>query len=229
MMGLDILPSNNSAPHSQSVLPASSSSCTYAASGSSSAQNKQQGQVVAVARGVGSSSAANSEVPLLQQQREGELNEMLERFLLTFEQHIDREEVEMGGEREAPVGSSQISEQQNIETETPVRCSQSLRASARGAVPPKHTKKARGKVKEPDKQRKKRRKRDYKLSLEKKRVRLRNPPPSTDTKAKLVQDRGDKQLHQRPVVELVKSGLLPVRVRLQGDSHQSLDVKSTLH
>lgn len=221
MMGLNILPSSNGAPHSQSVLPAGSSSCSHAASGNDSAQNKRRGQVV-MARGGGRSSAANSEVPLLQQQGEGELSEMLEHFLLSFEQHIDREEVETGGEREAPVRSSQESEQQNVETETPVGCSQSPEASARGAGPPRHTKKTRGKVIEPEKQRKKRRKNEYKLSLEKRRVRVRNPPPSSVTKAKVVHDGGDKQLKQRPVVKLERSGLM---VRLQGDSRQSLEVK----
>lgn len=229
MMGLDILP-NNSPPRCQPTLPASSSSCTYAASGNTLAQNIQQSQAVAVVRGVGSSSAANSEVPILQQQGEGELNEMLERFLLSFEQHIDnctaREEVEVGGQScpEAPVGSSQISEQQHDETETPARPSQPLKT--RRAVSPKRTEEARGNAVAPDKRRKKRRKNEYVLSLEKKRVRLRNPAPSRDTKSKVIHDRGDKQLQQMAVVKLERSGPLPVRVTLQGH-RQSLDVKVT--
>lgn len=226
MMGLDILP-NSSPPRCQPTLPASSSSCTYAASGNTLAQNIQQSQVAAVARGVGSSSAANSEVSILQQRGEGELNEMLERFLLSFEQHIDnctaREEVEVGGQNcpEAPVGSSQISEQQHDETETPARLSQPLKT--RRAISPKlSTKEAVA----PDKRRKKRRKNEYVLSLEKKRVRLRNPAPARDTKSKVVYDRGNKQLQQMAVVRLERSGPLPVRETLQGH-RQSLDVKVT--
>lgn len=219
MMGLDILP-NSSPPRCQPTLPASSSSCTYAASGNTLAQNIQQRQVAAVARGVGSSSAENSEVSILQQQGEGELNEMLERFLLSFEQHIDnctaREEVEVGGQNcpEAPVGSSQISEQQHDETETPARLSQPLKA--RCAISPKlSTKEAVA----PDKRRKKRRKNEYVLSLEKKRVR--NPAPARDTKSKVVYDRGTKHLQQMAVVKLERSGPLSLDVKVTNTSTYS--------
>ncbi|XP_071362873.1 uncharacterized protein [Trachinotus anak] len=112
MMGLDILPNsnnNNHAPQSQPPLPTGSSSCTYA-------QSKQQGsatglleagpgfrgsaQVVAAARGA--SGSPSGEVPVLQQQGEGELNDMLDHFLQSFERHLNscsaREEEGMGAE-----------------------------------------------------------------------------------------------------------------------------------
>ncbi|XP_035809592.2 uncharacterized protein LOC111576483 isoform X2 [Amphiprion ocellaris] len=98
MMGLDILP-NSRAPHSQVLLPGSSSSSNiFSSSGNTSAQNRQQchatdvhrsTEVVAVARGAGNSSFKNGEAPVLQQQCEGELNEMLEHFLHSFEQQIE--------------------------------------------------------------------------------------------------------------------------------------------
>nr|XP_046262890.1 uncharacterized protein LOC124068577 isoform X2 [Scatophagus argus] len=222
IMGLNILPSSNSGdPHFQPLLPVSHSSCTCVSSGNSFAQNKQQGQVVIEAKGVGSSSPANTDMPALQQQADGELNAMLEHFLLSFERHIDsctaREEVGMDGDSctEAPVGSSQITEpQQNDKAETPLKAS---------AIPRKHTEGRPEKVKASNKRRKRRRKKQYMLALEKKRVR--NPASSSDAKTKTVHDQVDKQLQQRPVVKLERSGLLPVRVTLQGRSCQILDVK----
>ncbi|XP_074504892.1 uncharacterized protein LOC141775433 isoform X1 [Sebastes fasciatus] len=261
MMGLDILP-NNAAPHSQPPLPTSSSSCAYASSVNALAQNKQQGRttglleagpgfhgaahVVAVARGAAGSS---SEMPVLQQQGEGELTEMLDHFLLSFEQHVDcctaREEVETGGQSCAeaaqskyrnpphlqnihtprPARRSQVTElQQRDEAETQPRRSQSHTASACSAAPPKHTEGSPEKVRPPAK-RKKRRKNEYLLSLERKRVRVRKPVLSRDEKAKIVRDRRDEQLRQMPVVKLRRTGPLPDRVTLQEPSCR--EVKST--
>ncbi|XP_051276904.1 uncharacterized protein LOC127375108 [Dicentrarchus labrax] len=237
MMGLDILPNNSDgARHSQLPLSSSSSSRTY---GNTLGQNKQQSrnsglleagpgfhgstQVVAV-RGGGSSSA-NSEVPILQQQGEGELNEMLEHFLMSFEQHVDssasRDEVEMGGQSrpEAPVRSSQKL-QQSDGAKTPA--TQPRKASAHNAAPPEHNEG----TPSVSKRRKKQRKKEYLFSLEKKRVRVKKPVSSSNAKTKIVHDRGDKQLQQIPVVKLERSGLLPVKVALQGHSCQSLDLKS---
>ncbi|XP_035525700.1 uncharacterized protein LOC118333986 [Morone saxatilis] len=237
MMGLDILPNNsNGARHSQLPLPSSSSSRTY---GNTLAQNKQQscnsglleagpgfhGSTQVVAVGGGGSSSANSMVPILQQQGEGELNEMLEHFLMSFEQHVDscapRDEVEMGGQSraEAPVRSSQKL-QQSDGAETPA--TQPRKASAHNAAPPKHNEK----TPSVSKRQKKRRKNEYLFSSEKKRVRVKKPVSSSDAKTKIVHDRGDKQLQQIPVVKLERSGLLPVKVALQGHSCQSLDLKS---
>ncbi|XP_044061778.1 uncharacterized protein LOC122880569 [Siniperca chuatsi] len=265
MMGLDILPNNNNGgPHSQPPLSTSSSRYTYASSGNTLAYNKQPGcttgtleagpsfhgptQVVAVSRGAGGSSSANSEVPLLQQKGERELNEMLEHFLQSFEQHVDsfsaREEVEMGGQScteasqpytvlnkyrktNTPTTSSQRTElQQNDEAETPSRRSRPRQVSARSAVPPKHTKGTPGEVRAPTKPQKKRRQNQYLITSEKKSVRVRKPVSLSDAKTKIVHDRGDKQLQQMPVVKLERNGLLPVRLTLQGHSCQSLEVKS---
>lgn len=228
-MGLNIIPTS-SASCPQPSLPASSSSCTNLAFGNALAPNKQQNQVVAVARGVSSFSAANGEVLVLQQQ--GELNEMLEHFLLSFEQHVansaarEKEEEEAVSGRscaETPARSSEKREQRHNDAEKPARLSQPLRASARQAACPKRTKEAWGNAAPPEKKRKKRRrKNDYAMSLEKKR--LKNPAPLSGAKINLVHDRGDKQLQQRAVVKLERSRLLPIRGGSQG---HSLDIQVT--
>lgn len=236
-MGLNIIPTG-SASCSQPPLPASSSSCANLAFGNALAPNKQQNQVVAVARGVSSFTAANGEVLVLQQQ--GELNEMLERFLLSFEQHVansaarekegEEEEAAASGRScaETPARSSEKGEQRHNGTENPARPSQPLRASARQAACPKRTKEGWGHATVPEKKRKKRRrKNDYAMSLEKKRLRLKNPAPLTGTKINLVPDRGDKQLQQRAVVKLERSHLLPIRGGSQGQSRQSPDTQVT--
>lgn len=198
MMGLNIIP-KNSTPHPQ---------------------NTQQSQAVNPLRGVGSWSAANSEMPVLQQQGEGELNEMLERFLLSFEQHIDnctaREEVEVGRQSSAEAAEerSQIWQQQHDGTESSRRSLQPRKA--RHASPAEHSD-----VSGTDRRRKKKRKNEYMLSLEKKRIKVKNP--SNNRKTSVVPDTGDKQLRQMAVVKLEKRGPLPVRVTLQ--EHSSLNTK----
>lgn len=220
-MGLDILPNNSTALHPQPTVPNGLN--TYASS--SQTMEKQQDQVVAVERGDDCSSSANIEVPVLRQQGQGELNEMLEHFLLSFEKHVDscagRDEVEVGGFREAPVRSSQITRQQQNEA----RRSQGRKASARSAAPPKLSENLPGKVREPVKRRRKKKQfNQYMFPLERKKVRVRKPALLSDAKSKMVHDQGDK-LQQMPVVKLERSGPLPVRVKLQGDCCQTLEVK----
>ncbi|XP_026186757.1 uncharacterized protein LOC113144748 [Mastacembelus armatus] len=136
MMGLDILPNSNAAPHSQCPPPPSSSSCTYTLSGNNLAQSKEQRltpgvreagagnqstQVVAVERGSSGSSSANGEVPVLQQQGEGELNEILNHFLQSFEQHVEscsaREEEQMGGESTTKASQPVLSKYRKTRTQ----------------------------------------------------------------------------------------------------------------
>lgn len=117
MMGLDILTNNSAAPHSEPADPNGSSSSTCASSQNNLTQNKQENrtndlleacpgvhgstQVGAVA-GCSGSRSAKSEVPILQPQEEGELTDILDHFLQSFEQHIyncsAREKKEMDGE-----------------------------------------------------------------------------------------------------------------------------------
>ncbi|XP_068571569.1 uncharacterized protein [Cebidichthys violaceus] len=241
MMGLGILPNNNnnnnnSAPHSQPPLP--TGSVSYASCGDTLVQNKHRDrtsgllqaspafhgstQVVAKARADVSSHRGP---PALQQQGEGELNETLDHFLQSFEQHVDsctaNEEVETGGQSRSEASQpytglskyrrsktdrrSQITElQQRDEAEKPP-----CKTSARRAAPPKDTEEVPVKVKAPAKQRKRRRKNEYLFSLEKKRAR--KPVSSRDAKR-------DEQLQQRPVVELERSDQL--------HKHSCLEVKS---
>lgn len=197
MMGLNIIPKNST----------------------SHPQNTQQSQAVNVLRGVGSWSAANSEIPILQQQGEGELNEMLERFLLSFEQHISNctareEEVEVGRQSSAEAAEeySQIQQQQHDATLQPRK--------ARRASPAEHSD-----VSGTDRRRKKKRKNEYMFSLEKRQIKVKNQVPSNNRKTSVVPDKGDKQLRQMAVVKLEKRGPLPVRVTLQEQS--SLNTKVT--
>ncbi len=244
MMGLDILPNHsNSALQSHPPLRASSSSDSYTPFCQTLAQNRQQGRthglleagtgfcgsthVVAVARGPGGSSSANSGEPVLQQQGDGELDDMLEHFLQSFEQHVDsctaREE-EMIGCRSCTEASDrrpQTTEQQRTDkAETPVRHSKPHN------TPSKHAAGTLGKDRAPAR-RKRRTKYQYLFSLEKKRVKVRKPASSSDAKTKIIQDEGDRQLKLIPVVKLERSGPLPVSVRLQRRDCQTLGVKVT--
>ncbi|XP_039474455.1 uncharacterized protein LOC120442285 isoform X3 [Oreochromis aureus] len=111
MMGLDILPNNKgSASHAQHPLPAGSNTGASASSEITSSQNKPQSltselgestEVAAVAGAAGRSSPTNGVVPVLDQPCEGELGDMLDQFLQSFEQHVEscraREEMETSG------------------------------------------------------------------------------------------------------------------------------------
>ncbi|KAM8909859.1 uncharacterized protein AB9W97_006513 [Spinachia spinachia] len=94
MMGLDILPVSHSAPHPQPPPPpAVGGGC--ATCGDTLVQNKERRQ--AQSRGLhestrieaeaGEGATCNGELPVLQQHGEGELSEMLEHLLQSFEQH----------------------------------------------------------------------------------------------------------------------------------------------
>ncbi|TKS72340.1 BTB/POZ domain-containing protein 18 [Collichthys lucidus] len=222
MMGLDILPNNNSASHSQPPLLARSS--TNASSGSTLTRNKQQGRAADLLEAgpgfhrstqvevtAGGSNCADSEGPILQQQREGELNEMLENLLLSFEQHADS----CAATEEMEVGGQSCREVMNDEAE-------SHAARAHSAV----TVGTQEKVKKAAKQRKRKRKNEFPFSFEKKRVR--KPELSSDAKTKMIHDQQEKQLQQMPVVKLERSGPLPVRVTLRGSGSHYLEVKSAM-
>lgn len=277
MMGLDILTNNNAAPHSDSPGPNGSSSSVFASSRNNLTKDKQQNrtadlpearpgfhgssQVGAVA-GSSGSSCANSEVPILQQQEEGELTDILDLFLQSFEQHVDncsaREKEEMGGESSTkvsqpytvlskyrktktqtisphaphlhnirklqPARHSQTTElQQSDKAETQLSRSQTRKAAACCIVSPKHAGGTSGKARAPTRPQKKRRTSQYMFSLEIKKKK--KSESSTDQKPKIFSDR-DKQLQQKPVVRLERSGPLPVKVTLQ-ELCQSRDVKVT--
>ncbi|XP_058505187.1 uncharacterized protein LOC131472246 [Solea solea] len=134
MMGLDIIPkNNNSAP--QCPPPTRSSSCSYASPGNNMSQNRQQGSttglphVADVARGASDSTSAQCEVPVLQQQGEGELNMMLEHFLQSFEQHVDncraREAQEMEGESSTEPSRTSSVRKKHSKTKAQTKTSQS--------------------------------------------------------------------------------------------------------
>ncbi|XP_030595655.1 uncharacterized protein LOC115787211 isoform X2 [Archocentrus centrarchus] len=252
MMGLDILPnSDRRSPNAQLPLQAGcSSGGAFASSDIISNPNEPQGlisEVAVVVGAAGCASSANGEVLALEQQSEGELSDMLDNLLQSFEQHIESchatEEREMSGvsstETSRPytvlntsdqtktphmahlqksarrVRRCQTPELQSNENESPQSCSQSCEAPARRTVSPKHTEEAR-----PTKQPYKKRRKQYLFSLEKKKVKVKNPVSSGDG----VSSKGN-QLQQIPVVKLERRGLLPVRVTLQRHVCQSLEGK----
>lgn len=239
MMGLDILTDNNGPPHSDPLDQNSSRGSSNASSGKNLTQNKQQNQTthhlkacpgyhgstqVGAVAGSSGSNCANSEVPILQQQEEGELTEILEHFLQSFEQHLEnsstREKEEMRGGNSTKVNqpytvlskhrktktlSPYTPHQQNICRLQPVGHSQTteLQQSDKAGES--------GKARAPTRQQKKRRTSQYMFSLEKNRKKSVSP---TARKPETFPDQ-DKQLQLMPVVRLERSGPLPVKVTLQ--------------
>ncbi|XP_056294673.1 uncharacterized protein LOC130209198 isoform X2 [Pseudoliparis swirei] len=238
MMGLNILPNNNNnnnrASHSQPPPPTGSSS--YASCDETLVQTEPcdrtavlleaspgshgSTQAGAKARGdVGS----DSERPVLQQQCEGELDEMLDHFLQSFEWHVDsctaRKEAELGGQSGTEASQPGLVKSRRNETNRRSRITE-LHQSDEAEKPrktsaPENTKEAPMKVKAPAKQRKRRRRKNESLfSLEKERAR--KPVSPSDKKTKDAREvQGDEQLQQRPVVELERCGRWPVEVTPQ--------------
>ena len=256
MMGLDILPKSSSVRGSRRPRPTRGSSCTSVSSGKSLAQNKQQVcttglleafhgsvQVASVTSDASPSSSAQGEVPVLQQQGEGEMNDMLEHFLHSFEQHVEnchaREEEQTNGEISTePSKSSPVlnnPRKTKTKTQSPVTRpeadshtsrSQPQKASAHRPAPLQRAKESSGNPRAQRKQGNKKEKQQHLFSLEKRRVR-RKPVPMSDAEIKILHDLGDKRLQQIPVVKLERTGPIPWRVMLQENSCQRLEVKVT--
>ncbi|XP_034086604.1 uncharacterized protein LOC117555749 [Gymnodraco acuticeps] len=208
MNDLDIF-KNNGAPQP----PPPTRSSDVASCGNTVTQNKSGSngypRVVVVARGGGSPSVANPGTPILQQQGEGEgeVNETLNTLLQSFEHNIDScsacEEANTAQRKNTPPPARQPSD----EAETPLRRSLS---SARSAAPPEHTEGSTA----PDKIRKRKRKRikPYMLSLDRKRVRVRKPVSSSETKTTKILDQRDVKLLHTPGLKLERSGRLSDKV-----------------
>ncbi|KAG7230352.1 hypothetical protein INR49_024456 [Caranx melampygus] len=268
MMRLDILPANEVTPHSQPPILASSSSCTYTSPGNLLAQNKQQGcatgllqagpgstestEVVSVVRG--GSGSSSGDVPVLQQQGEGPLDDMLDHFLQSFEQHVNNcasEEGGMDGESSTEPSKSNTvldgytgtktrtttdkEQLQNTHTSGPVRNPQKAPLQQSDKAQSKHSKTVgasacldHGPLKNAERKKTKksyrRRKSQYLFSLEKRRVR--KQPSVNNTTAKIHYDQEDKQLQKMPVVKLERGG--PLAVRLQEHSCRSLEVRDAV-
>ncbi|CAJ1058643.1 uncharacterized protein LOC117817857 isoform X1 [Xyrichtys novacula] len=199
MMGLNILPNQTKHQESTTVLV-------------------ERGSRHVGGGGGGGGSSSGSAVPVLQQQGEGELHDMLENFLQSFEQHLHScsttEETEKDGQSSADAALNKHKRRTN-KADTVQSSSQPRRSPA---VPQKPTETA-TRVKVRPKRPRKRRKNQYLFTMERKRVRKR--VSSSKAKDKTVPDRGDRQLQQMPVVKLERSGPLPARVTLQGLSCQS--------
>ncbi|XP_041653035.1 uncharacterized protein LOC121516049 isoform X2 [Cheilinus undulatus] len=189
MMGLDILPNDNG--------------------DNSSSQNRGSTNVPLVAGstqvvGKGGGVSSSSE-PVLQQQGEGEINDMLENFLQSFEQHVDScstmEDVERRSQSSTKAILSKYRKSQSDEAGIRQSCSQLHKSPS---IPQKQAEEIAKPVR---KRPKKWGKNQYQFSLEKKRVKVRKTASSNEER--------DKQLQQIPVVKLERSGKLPVRVSLQ--------------
>ncbi|KAA8588895.1 hypothetical protein FQN60_010240, partial [Etheostoma spectabile] len=254
MMGLDILPNNNnSALHSQPPLPTRSSHCAYASCGNTLAQNNQQGCTtglleantgfhgsthVAVARGTGSSSSAISEMPVLQQQGEGELNKMLDHFLQSFEQHVDsctaRDEVEMFGQSCTEASQPYTVLRKYRKTKTPhtprLQNKHTLHPARHSQITPLQQRDETETLQRCSQPRKafacsasppkhtEQSLRKVRAPAKRQKKKMRKTVSSSDAKTKSIRDRGDKQLKQMPVVKLERSGPLPAQVTLHKPS-----------
>ncbi|XP_029298047.1 uncharacterized protein LOC115015023 [Cottoperca gobio] len=267
MMGLDILPINNDdAPHFQPPLSTSSSSCDFASCGNALAQNKQQVRstglleglhgstpVVAVARGAGSSNSSNSEMPVLQQHGEGELNEMLDHFLQSLEQHVDSctagEEAEMGGQsctevsqpysvlRKCRKTNTQTTKTphtprlQNTHTPHPARRSQITELENDEAeIPPRRSQSHKSSARSAPPKHTEGSPGKVGAPARKKERRNqrlfsleRKSVRKPESCDQILRGRRDKQLQRMPVVKLERSGPLPAKVTLQERS--CLEVK----
>ncbi|MEQ2294773.1 hypothetical protein AMECASPLE_007243 [Ameca splendens] len=218
MMGLDILP-NNKSTHSQFPLPTSSN--TVSSSGSSAVQNKQQIQII------------RSGVPVLQQQCEGELNDMLENLLQLFEQHDEssntrkedetqekssseasqpltvlREDRRVKGHGETPRLQPQVNHSQTPGVERDDADLSNTRLQTQEASPCSAVSSENSEEKTIPPTKKPKKRMTSLFSLEKKK------PSSQDPKATSVQDQTEQQLQQIPVVRLERNSLLSVRSAL---------------
>lgn len=199
MMGLNIIPTNST--HTQ----------TLAAN---------------VLRGGGSCGAASGETLVLQQQQgEGEMNDILDHFLMSFDQHINnsgaREEADAQRSAEAAERAAHTRQQQDV-AEPPENDLQP-RKTRRGTRAERVVATSRRKT---PRGRRRGRRRTRRTSLpENQGANVGSPPPSGVKAAKMFPDLDDRQLQQMPVVKLERQGPLPAQVTLQDPS--SLNTKVT--
>lgn len=264
-MGLDILANNSGAPDSQPPYPVSSSSCKNLSSGNTLTQNKQTQSsslqepcsdfhalthVSAATNKHFDSGSASNAVPIVQLQGEGELNEMLDNFLNSFEQHGAREEIHGESSSKASQPSNSLSKCRKTQTITPdtplqntgrrqrVRRSETAvtQRSDEAEMQPSclrqqkktsarhavYPKHAMGtSEKAPARKHKRRKNNQYMFSLERKRS------VSSKLSPRILLFQEDKQLRQIPVVKLERTGLLPDNITVQR-YNQSQEVKVTL-
>lgn len=203
MMGLNIMPSNSTQTLAANVL-----------------------------RGGGSCGAASGETLVLQQQQqqgEGEMNDILDHFLMSFEQHINnsgaREEADAQSSAEAAERAAHTRQQQDV-AEPPVNDLQP-RKTRRGARAERveatsRRKTPRGRRRGRSRGRRRTRRTS---SSENQGAHVGSPPPSGVKPARMFPDLDDRQLQQMPVVKLERRGPLPAQVTQQDPS--SLNSKVT--
>ncbi|XP_007565892.1 uncharacterized protein LOC103147468 isoform X1 [Poecilia formosa] len=210
---LDILPNNKA--------PLSTGSNTP---GNSAIQNKHQAQI------------SSCEMPVLQQQCEGELNDILENLLQSFEQHDESNHasscIQISPEASQAIQRNYKTTKIHEETShTPflqriVNRSQTpgVQRADTGLSDTQAVSSKKFKSVTPARRPKRRRSNTYLFSLEKKKVK--KPASSRDSKATSGQDQQEKQLQQTPVVKLTRDNLLSVRAARQGNNCELSEEKS---
>ncbi|XP_015255236.1 PREDICTED: uncharacterized protein LOC107101014 [Cyprinodon variegatus] len=176
---------------------------------------------------------SSSEVPVLQQQSEGELHDELENFLHCFDIHTEsgspRKEKETGDETSSRGKHSRVTIPHTPHRLLQASCSQTPRvqgadpepSSLNDAIfPSEETKEKTVKRKRRPNRRKCN---TYLFSLEKRSMKRKTAPQ--ELKAGKAQGQRDQQLQQTPVVKLERSRLMAVGAMLQGDSSQSASQK----
>ncbi|XP_012727327.2 uncharacterized protein LOC105932632 [Fundulus heteroclitus] len=235
MMGLDVFPSNTAATP-RCALPTGSG--TFSSSDNAAVQSDQEARI------------SSSAVPALQQECEGDLNDILENFLLSFERHfessvrrIESETPDEGGHEETGPWKHRTAQVHEQILQTPhlqpevsgneapgvrredVEPSEN-RLSPKEALPAENSEDTREKTAAPTRRPKNRRRRKDRLSLEKRTVKetgsLQHP------KATSAQDLKEQQLQLIPVVKLDRRHcLLPVPATLQGLNDRSPEEESS--
>lgn len=175
-----------------------------------------------VLRGGGSCGAASGETLVLQQQGEGgEMNDILDHFLMSFEQHIDNSGAREEADAQSSAEAAHTRQQQDV-AEPPANDLQPRKTRSGTRA---ERVKATSRRKTPRGRRRGRRRTRRTSSPENQRANVGNPPLSGVKAARMFPELDDRQLQQMPVVKLERRGPLPAQVTLQDPS--SLNSKVT--
>ncbi|XP_055015097.1 uncharacterized protein LOC129410622 isoform X2 [Boleophthalmus pectinirostris] len=222
MMGLEILPNNNT--KSQTF----SSTRRHGTPGTMKTERGQCGSTAVVTVGFGGKDPPTSEVPVLQQQNEGELTDILDQFLQSFERlesaaaqsSSESTELHINVNRYRKHNQLSVLKPQHpaLSTQTPTRPSTSTQSETSGTDSPMGTAQTSAQQRKnlgkssPAKKRPVRRKTCYLLSLEKPRTKSKK---SEALNREEVKQRVTRQLQQRPVVKLERRKTLPDNIKVQ--------------
>ncbi|XP_055080735.1 uncharacterized protein LOC129456578 [Periophthalmus magnuspinnatus] len=232
MMGMDIIPNNNAKSQ------ITSSTCHHGAPAAIEREKRQCGTTTLVGMACGGRDPPSSEVPVLQQQNKGELTDILDQFLQSFE-CLESAEAQSSSESSESHTSVKQYRKHNIQlslhtphcsaTPTPIRFDASTTSETSGTDSPvgpaqifaqqsKNSEKAC-----PARKRPARRKRDFLFSLEKPKTKKR--PAGGALNKEEVKQRITRQLQLIPVVKLERRDIPPESIKVQ-ELSQSAELRA---